>query len=206
MRFICIRARHHRNWRWHLSYGGGNLMDWIGHHNDIAHWGLGIDESGPLKVEAKMDHWSWPDTKIYNGPVNYHIESEYPNGVIGTISNKVKGGTKWIGENGWVWVNRGRIEASNQDWIREKNDRGAYKGYVSRDHRQNFLDGIRSRKPCIAPAETAHRSITPGHLGYVSQALGRALKWDAKRETVVGDAKADALLKKVDYRGDWKLA
>ncbi|MGY8691149.1 MAG: gfo/Idh/MocA family oxidoreductase, partial [Verrucomicrobiales bacterium] len=35
--------RLHWNWRWCLDYGGGQLMDWIGHHNDIAHWGLGMD-------------------------------------------------------------------------------------------------------------------------------------------------------------------
>ena len=27
-------------------------MDWIGHHNDIAHWGAGMDASGPEEVEA----------------------------------------------------------------------------------------------------------------------------------------------------------
>ena len=33
-----MRARHHRWWRGHRAYGGGSLMDFIGHHNDIAHW------------------------------------------------------------------------------------------------------------------------------------------------------------------------
>jgi len=35
-----VHARHHQMWRVHLAYGGGQLMDWIGHHNDIARWGL----------------------------------------------------------------------------------------------------------------------------------------------------------------------
>ena len=48
-----MEARHHWSWRWTLAYGGGQLMDWIGHHNDIAHWGLGMDKSGPISVEAK---------------------------------------------------------------------------------------------------------------------------------------------------------
>jgi predicted dehydrogenase len=38
-----MRARHHRWWRGHRGYGGGSLMDLIGHHNDIAHWGLDCD-------------------------------------------------------------------------------------------------------------------------------------------------------------------
>ena len=27
-------------------------MDFIGHHNDIAHWGLDMDHAGPERVEA----------------------------------------------------------------------------------------------------------------------------------------------------------
>ena len=89
---------------------------------------------------------------------------------------------------------------------RQKYDRGAIKAYESNDHRQNFLDCIRSRGACIAPAETAHRSVTPGHLGYVSQALGRAVKWDPGNETVIDDDDADKLLKAVNYRDGWSLA
>ena len=114
-------------------------------------------------------------------------------------------GAKWIGEEGWLWVDRGKIECSNPEWIREATDRGAIKAYKSPGHHRNFVDGIKTRTECIAPAETAHRSITPGHLAYVSQTLGRALKWDAANEVVIGDAEADLLLKQVNYRGDWRL-
>lgn len=198
-----IHARHHRNWRWHLSYGGGQIMDWIGHHNDIAHWGLGMDQGGPEKVEAIG--WTYPETEIYNAPVDYEIRSTFANGVTSTISSKNRRGTKWIGDNGWVYVDRGKIECSNREWLQEKYDRGAIKAYESKDHRQNFLDCIRSREACIAPAETAHRSVTPGHLGYVSQALGRPVKWDPATENVIDDDEADKLLKAVNYRDGWSL-
>ncbi|MEA3366376.1 MAG: Gfo/Idh/MocA family oxidoreductase, partial [Candidatus Hydrogenedentes bacterium] len=29
-------ARVHKNWRWIMDYGGGRIMDWVGHHLDIA--------------------------------------------------------------------------------------------------------------------------------------------------------------------------
>ena len=33
-RLPLMQARHHRWWRGHRAFGGGVLMDWIGHHND----------------------------------------------------------------------------------------------------------------------------------------------------------------------------
>ena len=196
--------RLHWNWRWCLDYGGGQLMDWIGHHNDIAHWGLGMDKSGPTKVEAVG--FTFPEKGMWDNPINYEVKCEFEGGITSSLSNKNRMGTKWIGQNGWIYVDRGKIEASNEEWIRPDFNRGPIKAYVSGDHHANFLEGVRTRKECIAPAETAHRSITPGHLGYVSAALGRALKWDPKNEQVIDDPTADKLLKAVNYRGSWKLS
>lgn len=197
-----IFARHHRNWRWHYAYGGGQIMDWIGHHNDIVHWSLGLDKSGPEEVEAV--NWTFPQTEIYNTPVHYEIRCKYPGGLTTSISDRHASGIKWIGEEGWLYVDRGKIDASNQNWIRESFDRGPIQLYRSTNHHRNFLEGIRSRKACIAPAETAHRSITPGHLGIVSQAVGRALKWDPKKESILRDPEGDKLLKKILYRKPWR--
>ena len=48
-----IQARSHMNWRWNYNTGGGQLLDWIGHHCDIAHWGLGDDDKiGPLEASG----------------------------------------------------------------------------------------------------------------------------------------------------------
>ncbi len=197
------KHRLHWNWRWCLDYGGGQLMDWIGHHNDIAHWGLGLDKSGPVQVEAVG--FEFPNKGMWDGPTKYEVKCQFAEGYTSSISSENRMGTKWIGENGWIWVDRGKIEASNKEWIREKTDRGPIKAYASPGHHRNFVDGIRTRKECIAPAETAHRSITPGHLAYVSLQLGRPLKWDPAKEEVIGDASADKLLKDVPYRDQWSL-
>lgn len=215
-----MRARNHRWWRGHSNYGGGNIMDWIGHHNDIAHWGMDFDQSGPLSVEAIG--WTWPEGgDIYDCPVDYEIRCEYPGEVEWSISSKHKSGTKWIGEDGWVWVNRGAIEASDPwasgekkgtnphgplaEYVVRDADPGPAKAYASPGHHRNFIDGIKSRKPCICPAETGHRSITPGHLAFVANEVGRKLKWDAKKETIVGDEAAQELLMAVPYREGWSL-
>ena len=198
-----MRARHHRLWRGHLAYGGGNIMDWIGHHNDIAHWGLGLDHGGPEEVEAVG--WTYPQTDIYNTPVDFEIRCRYPGGIRLAIASRFKLGTKWIGENGWVHVDRHKLQASDPAWVKSDFQPGPVKAYDSPDHHQNFIDCVKSRKECVAPAETAHRSVTPGHLAYIAHAVGRKLRWDAKREKIIGDAAADKLLK-VEYRKPWKLS
>ena len=199
-----MRARHHRYWRFHRSYGGGNLMDWIGHHNDIAHWGMDVERSGPESVEA-VGQWTWPEFKGYNGPVDYEIECTYAGDITTNISNKNKNGIKWIGEDGWLWADRGSAEASDPRWLDRKFGPGPIEVYESRNHVANFIEGIKTRKECIAPAVIGHRSITPGHLGYVSQALGRKVNWDADTETVIDDNEAHTLLKALNYRDGWSL-
>jgi len=200
-RLPYMRARHHRWWRGHRAYGGGVLMDWIGHHNDIAHWSLGADRSGPTRVEA-VD-WTDPHTDIYNTPHHYTIRCEYRGGVTSTISSRHQQGTKWIGDSGWIAVRRGKLVASNPAWLKslplDKRRDGTAR------HMRNFLDSVKSRTTTAAPPETAHRSITPGHLGYVSHALARPLQWDPASERIVDDEEADRLLRSVAYRKPWVL-
>ncbi len=197
-----MKARHHQLWRGHLAYGGGNIMDWIGHHNDIAHWGVGMDDSGPLEVESIG--WTSSATSVYDTPVDYEIRCLYPGDIEWLIGSKYTMGTKWIGENGWIYVNRGKLEASDKRWVAKGFDPGPAKAYQSKDHIRNFIEGVKQRKQCIAPAETGHRSITPGHLGYASNKLGRKLKFDPRTERVLDDAEANAILDK-SYRKPWKI-
>ena len=63
-------ARTHWNWRWNLDYAGGQLMDWVGHHVDIAHWGLGYDRTGPVQVEGTGD---FPKDGPFNSATQYRL-------------------------------------------------------------------------------------------------------------------------------------
>jgi len=197
-----MRARHHRLWRGHSAYGGGNIMDFIGHHNDIAHWALGFDAAGPLSVETTR--WELPETKVYDMPVHYEIRCEYPGDIDWIISSAADGGVTFTGTEGWVHVNRGSMQASNSAWRTRAYDRGPALRR-SDNHVRDFIDGVKTRRACIAPAATGHRSVTPGHLAFVSQALGRKLKWDSKAERVLDDAQADRLLKANAHRAPWVL-
>jgi predicted dehydrogenase len=199
----------HRNWRWNYNTGGGQIMDWIGHHCDIAHWGCDFDNSGPSEIEG---HGELPPRDApWNTATKYQIELQYPRNITMTISSdrkKMKDGVKWIGTKGWVWVNRGAFESSNPDWSDYKNlpdDLRKVKLYVSSNHHQNFLDCVKSRQPTIAPANTGHHSAIPGHLSVISLLVGRKIKWDAKTETILDDAEASQLLTR-PFRAPWKLS
>ena len=75
---------------------------------------------------------------------------------------------------------------------------------ASNNHQGQFLDCIKSRQKTITPVEVAHRSQTPGHLGYIASVVGRKLKWDAAKQEIVGDAEATKLMSYA-MRPPWHL-
>ena len=194
--------RCHWDWRWILDFSGGQLTDWAGHHIDIAHWGLGFDSTGPIEVEGKA---SYPPEGLYDAPTEYEFFCKYEGGVTIRIGNNKKigfMGTKWYGEDGWVFVKRGRIDASNKELPNRKTiGPGDKRLYESNDHVQNFLDCVRSRQLTVTPVETACRSISVGHLGEISMLTGRKIRWDPKKEDFVGAKDASALLDRPRRKG-----
>ena len=202
-----IQARTHMNWRWNYNVGGGQLLDWIGHHCDIAHWGMDMDQTGgPIEIEGQGD---FPDPKaLWNTCTKYRISLKYPKDITMTIAGghrDIRSGTKWIGTEGWVWVDRGGFDASNMDWFQKLPDSAKLRLYNSANHQANFIECVKSRKPTITPAETAHHSAIPGHLGLISMLVKRKIQWDSAKEIILGDPEASKLLSR-QYREPWKLA
>lgn len=198
--------RAHWDWRWQLNYGGGQLMDWIGHHGDIAHWGMGWDETGPVEIAGSGQY---PNEGIWDAATTYHFVAKYRNGTEMHVANggnqNIRSGTKWIGENGnWVWVDRGGLEANPSSLLQEKIGPNEIQLLRSPGHHRNFLDCVKSRRTTITPAETAHRSASIGHLGQIAMLTGRKLRWNPDTEEFLGDAGATRLLGKAQ-RAPWHL-
>lgn len=197
-------ARVHVNWRWHLDYGGGQLMDWVGHHVDIAHWGLDLDYSGPSEIEG---YGEYLETGLWNIANRYRLNAKYPNGINMIIAgghNDIRGGTKWIGEDGWVWVDRGGFDAHPKSLLNEKIGPNEINLYRSPGHQRNFLDCIKTRSETLTPCEVAHRSATPGHLGQIAMLLRRKIKFNPETEEILNDPVASRMLSN-PMRSPWHL-
>jgi len=202
--WVPYRGIMHWNWRWMMDYSGGQLTDWAGHHIDIAHWGLDLERTGPVEIEGKG---VYPKDGIYDVPMEYKFTCKYANGVVMTVANnkQIPQGTKWYGESGkWIYVKRGKLEANPASVLKEVIGPDEIKLYRSRDHKQNFLDCVKSRKETIAPAEVAHRSISVGLLGEIAMLTQRKLRWDPDKEIFGNDEQANRMLWR-PMRSPWHL-
>ena len=192
-----------KTWRWIMDYGGGQLMDWVGHHVDIAHWGMGMQYDGPTEIEG---YGEWPKDGLWDAAIKYYITAKYPNDITMIMAggHGLTGGTKWIGENGWVWVDRSGIDASDKSLLRKKFSPNEINLFRSPGHWREFLDCVKSRKATLAPCEVAHRSASPGHLGIIAMKTGRKIKWDAANEKIIGDPQATRMLL-TPMRSPWHI-
>ncbi|RPI24678.1 MAG: gfo/Idh/MocA family oxidoreductase [Acidobacteria bacterium] len=198
----CI-ARVHKNWRWNLDYAGGQLMDWVGHHVDIAHWGLGFDNTGPYEVEG---YGEYPNRgRLWNTATKYRVTVKYPKDITMVVAGgyeDIQSGTKWIGDLGWVWVNRGALDANPRSLLREKFGPDEIHLYRSPGHAREFIQCVKSRGQTLAHCEAGLRSATPGFLGQIAMITGRKIRWDAEKEVILEDPGASRLLSR-PMRAPW---
>ena len=195
------RGGPHFNWRWRRDFSGGQITDWAGHNIDIAHWGLGLDRTGPVEISGTG---TFSETGYFNVITAFDINLNYANGELLKVSNTYPTGVRFVGEEGWILVTRGRIQASHPSIIKNPIASNGLRLYKSHSHEQNFIDCVRNRKETICPAEVGHRSISAGLLGELAIYVGRTLKWNPETEEIIGDPAASAMLGR-SYREPWVL-
>jgi predicted dehydrogenase len=180
---------HFPNWRNYKEYSGGMMTDWGAHHFDIAQWGLGMDESGPVEIIPPDD----PKASI-------GVRYVYANGVTVTHAHeyeKGKGvnGVAFIGTDGKVFVNRGTLTISDPtDLLTEALGDKAVSLFKSPGHQKDWLNCIKSRKRPLCDVEVGARSVTVCHLGNLAYWNHRKLRWDPKEWRFVDDAEANKWL------------
>jgi predicted dehydrogenase len=203
-----VPERCHFSFRYWTDYSGGTLTDWGAHHNDIALWAIAPGNGGPESVEGKS--LLKPVPGGFTAPAAYDVTFTYAGGVvhkcISTTASTITGapakgkpgemphGVKFEGTDGWLFVTRGKIEASKPEILNDRFGEKDVRLPVSKDHMGNFFECVKSRKQPICPAEIGHRSASICHLAGIAIQLNRKLKWDPVKEEFTGDQEANALL------------
>lgn len=205
---------HFPMWRLYREYGGGMVTDWGAHHLDIAHWGLGADDSGPLEITPPAN-WETAEAGV---------KLRYAGGV--EVEHIKENGVTFFGSDGEIYVNRGKFRLTlkgadkakymgkeDKPSLNEQLDRvekeyladARTKLYVSTDHKADFLGCIKSRKQPITDAEIGARTVTACHLVNLAYYHGKKIEWDPKKNNFANGT-GDAQWLTREYRGKWKVA
>lgn len=164
------------------------------HDIDLAHWGLGLEQTGPVRIEGRG---TFPKEGLFDTVLDYELTFTYADGrqILMTDTGKNRHGVKFMHENGNDWVFcRSELDASKRDLLRVKLKDSDTKLYESKLHELNFIECIQTRKPTITPVDVAHRSTSVCHLGAICLDLGRPLAWDPAAEKFVNDDEANKRL------------
>jgi predicted dehydrogenase len=89
-----------------------------------------------------------------------------------------------------------------QSWTEPVEDKSGNAREQFTRHVRNFLDCIKSRAEPVSTLESGHRVSTICHLANISLRIGRKLRWDEKKEEIVGDSEASKFLER-PYRAPW---
>lgn len=191
------------NFRWIRDYSGGQITDWGAHNIDSAQWILDRAATGPSRILNA--HGRWARHPIYNTATDFYFECHYPDGLHYRVSSDERQGVRLVGTDGWIYVNRRRVEASfplEQEELSPE-QRASQPDEVEK-HCQNFVQAILGKEQPVAPIEEAHRSISIAHLANISLLVGRDLSWDPDTEKILNDSSASALLSR-EYRAPYRL-
>ncbi|MFM1768120.1 MAG: hypothetical protein RJA22_649 [Verrucomicrobiota bacterium] len=196
--------KHFPNWRAYREYGGGMVTDWGAHHFDIAQWGLGMDESGPVEIfPADKPKATQGVRLVYgNGVELLHVNSGF--------------GVTFHGSEGVVKVNRGKFEFFLGDAQKAKSPADCeavakeyladakVKLYASSSHAADWIQSVRSRRPPICDVEVGARSVSVCHLVNLAYYHGQKLQWDPARERFLEGTGNPAWLD-VPHREPWRV-
>ncbi len=177
---------HFPAWRKYREFGGGMVTDWGAHHLDIAQWGLGMDDSGPVEVRPPEKQGDKRGAMLV-----------YANGV--TVKHTDGFGVHFFGTEGEVQVNRGKFTLSRAGKMlykftkkedgssceaqvtlaeREFLKDAKTKLYVSKGHIPDFLNCVRTRQKPITSEQVGGRSAICCHLMNQAYYNHARILWD----------------------------
>ena len=190
--------------RFILDYSGGQTTNFGCHSNDIAHWAMGADATGPVEIEDIGAEFP-PKGSLFNTPTKVAFRARYANGVVLECkTDPLSFAVKFEGADGWLRVTAKGIECAPARIKDSKLEDQELHLPVSRNHYRNFLDCVKSRRDPIEPVEAGHRTATLCHLGNMAMILARKIKWDPEKQEIIGDEAARKMTSR-PLRAPWRF-
>lgn len=199
---------------WISDYSLGFIAGWGVHPLDIAQWGLGMDHTSPVEYEGTG---VIPSDGLFDTISTWDMHCRYKNGVtIHFMSSDIAQpiveryrpfhdhGTTFFGSEGWVSVDRSGVCSNPASLVDSVIGTHETHLYESDDHRQNFIDCIKSRAKTICPVDQAVRVDTISQLCNIAVRLNRKVRWDPARERILNDSDADRMMSR-PMRSPWTL-
>jgi len=189
------------------QFGAGMITGWGSHHIDSAHWGMGMERSGPIQVGGRAE---FPTKGLWDVHGIFKTEALYANGVKMVVSNELPNGIKFVGSEGWIFVTRGNYQATASDPVSAGGTKpldssdpkiiqsvigpDEFHFMVSKDHHGNWLESIRDNTSPIAPVEEGHRSCSTCLVHHIAMKLKRTVYWNPEMEKFTNDDEANNML------------
>jgi predicted dehydrogenase len=191
------------NWYFIYDYCVGWIQSWGVHHIDVAQWGAPSLTRGQLKVSGSA---KFPVAGLANTSLTWRVTFRTQDGLVLSFSDNThhEQGCRFIGDAGWVHVNRSGIKAEPASLLETTLRPGEEHLYESVDHYANFLECIRSRREPAAPVEGGHSATTVTLIADIATRLKRELTWDWATERFVGDEEGNRMLSR-PMRSPWAI-
>lgn len=211
--------------RWWKEYSS-QMGNWGVHYMDVIRWMVG--EKAPSAITAHGGKYAVNDDR--NIPDTMEVIFEFKSGMIIKFSIHEASGGGGV-QGGEIELNgtKGNLIADQngysvmpsksgqfQTWkklvdSREEQLKGnvnfgdlAIKENSSARLVRNFLDCVKSKDEPWCPIEEGHRSTSFAHLANIALEVGGRIEWDAEKERITNNDKANELLH-YEYRKPWKL-
>jgi len=207
------------NWHWFWDTGNGDIGNQGIHEMDVARWGLGrglpksaVSTGGKYVYD---DDQETPNTQIATFDYgDAELVFEVRGLTTGGEASIEAGGPNFIGNiflgsTGYLSLDHKGFQVYTGD-KREPGETGKLGDgrAETKDHMQNFLDAVKSRRK-----EDLHGEVAEGvmsaelvHMANTSYRLGRKLTFDPSKDKYVNDAEANAMITRPVYREPYNPA
>ena len=124
-----------------------------------------------------------------------------------TITSRGDNGVLFEGTKGRIFVNRGKITGKpiEENWDKDQYTQEdvikLYKGKPAEGHKNNFYRCIREGGLTVSDVFSHVQTMNTCHLAAIAARLGRVIKWDPEKHTIVGDDEAATFMARQRRKG-----